>query len=187
MSAPFDDVRLALLDELLVAKQSGSMVHESWQQAFDHAARSLRMRVIEKAERELRETAAFVRYPGRRLASLLPNAEAADAFLNRLLAEGMPLERFEGLPDTDATRRSRALAIEAAWEGAAKVAGSEAARWRGRVAQVAAWQRSRRPLWIVTGVVLSTTILLAAWLGGELPAPEWFSPIARFWWSLPWP
>jgi hypothetical protein len=135
----------------------------------------------------LREAATESRYPARRLTALLPDAETADALLHRLLAEGMPLERFEGLPDDDPTRRARALALEAAWEGAVVVAGSEAARWRGRAAVVRGWQRSRRPLWVASGVLLTVTIVLAGWLGGEIPAPEWFRPVAEFWWSLPWP
>ncbi len=186
-NAPFDDVRFALLDELLAAKQGAPMAHAAWQQAFDHAARSLRMRVIEKAERGLREAGQISRYSARRLAALLPDAEAADALLHRLLAEGMPLERCEALPDNDAARRRRALALEAAWEGAVGIARGEAGRWRLRAAQVAEWRPSRRPFWIGAGVVLALTVLVAAWLGGQLRAPAWFTPVSRFWWGLPWP
>jgi hypothetical protein len=187
VASPYDDVRLALLDALLVAKRDSQLDHEIWQAAFEHAARSLRMRVLEKAERELRAAAAISRYPSGRLATLLPDAEGADALLHRLLAEGMPLERFEGLADTDATRHDRALAIEAAWEGAVTVAALESSRWSARGQEISAWQRSRRPLWIASGVILTVAIILAAWLGGQLPAPDWFAPVARFWWSLPWP
>jgi hypothetical protein len=184
---PYDDVRLALLDELIAAKRESRLGHEVWQAAFEHAARSLRMRVIEKAERELQAAAVISRYPGRRLATLLPDAEGADALLHRLLAEGMPLERFEGLADTDATRHDRSLALEAAWEGAVSVATRESARGRAQAQTVSEWQRSRQPLWIASGVILTAAIILAAWLGGQLPAPDWFAPVARFWWSLPWP
>jgi hypothetical protein len=49
VASPYDDVRLALLDALLVAKRDSQLDHEIWQAAFEHAARSLRMRVFEKA------------------------------------------------------------------------------------------------------------------------------------------
>lgn len=186
-ASPYDDVRFALLDSVIAAKRDGRLEHEVWQAAFAHAARSLRMRVIEKAERELHAAAATARYPAGRLATLLPDAEGADALLHRLLAEGMPLERFEGLADTDVTRHDRALALEAAWEGAVGVAAVESARWRARAREIADWQRSRRPLWIASGVILTAAVILAAWLGGQLPAPAWFAPLARWWWSLPWP
>lgn len=184
---PYDDVRLAMLDVLLAAKQDGPLGHEVWQAAFEHAARSLRMRVIEKAEREFHAAAAISRYSTRRLATLLPDAESADALLHRLLAEGIPLERFEGLADTMATRHGRALALEEAWQGAASVAAVEAARWRAQAQTISTWQRPRRALWILSGAILTIAIILAAWLGGQLPAPDWFEPVARFWWTLPWP
>lgn len=183
----YDDVRLALLDALLAAKRDGQLGHQVWQAAFEHAARSLRMRVIEKAEREFRAAAAISRYSTRRVVTLLPDAERADALLHRLLAEGIPLERFEGLADTEATRHGRALALEAAWQGATNVATVEAARWRAQAEEISAWQRPRRPLWMLSGAILTSAIILAAWLGGQLPAPRWFEPVARFWWSLPWP
>ena len=186
-AAPYDDVRFALLDELISAKRESRLGHEVWQAAFEHAARSLRMRVIERAERELQAAAVISRYPARRLATLLPDAEGADALLHRLLAEGMPLERFEGVADTDATRHDRSLALEAAWEGAVSVAALESARWRARAQDLSEWQRSRRPLWIASGVIFTVAVILSAWLGGQLPAPDWFAPVARFWWSLPWP
>jgi hypothetical protein len=186
-ASAFDDVRLALLDEMLAAKQAGALGHEAWQRAFEHAATSLRMRVLGIAERALRDAATISRYPGRRLAALLPDAEAADALLHRLLAEGMPLERFEGMPDSATVRHGRALALEEAWEGAAAVASGEIARWQGCAFEIKSWQRPRRPMWIASGVILVVALLLAAWLGGELPAPGWFGVVGQWWWSLPWP
>lgn len=185
--APFESVRLALLEALITARHEGSLTHETWQRAFDHAARSLRLRVIEHAERELRAAAAQSRFPRRRLAALLPDAEAADALLHRLLAEGIPLERFERQSDTDEMRHRRALAMEAAWEGAAAIAKAESLRWSGVAATVAAWRRPTAPVWVASALLLGGSLLVAAWLGGELPAPEWFDPIGRIFWGLPWP
>ncbi len=186
-AAPYDDVRLALLDTLVSAKHEGRLGHDVWQAAFEHAARSLRMRVLEKAERELQAAAAISRYPARRLATLLPDAESADALLHRLLAEGMPMERFEGLADSSMTRHDRALALEEAWLGAARVATLEATRWIARAREISEWRRPQRPLWMASGIILTAAIILAGWLGGQLPAPGWFAPVNEFWWGLPWP
>lgn len=185
--APYEDVRLALLDALISAKGDGALEHASWQDAFEGAVRSLRMRVIGDAEAGLRAAALHSKYPARRLQALLPDAEVADTLLQRLLAEGMPLERLEGVPDDPSSRRARALAVTAGWEGAVRVAAVDAARWRALAEEVAAWRRSMRPFWIAVGVLAVVVLVISGWLGGQLPAPGWFAPVSRAFWSLPWP
>ena len=182
----FDDVRLALVDAVIGAKADGRMDQAAWEEAFGQAARSVRLRVLANAEQMLRVAAAHSRYPSRRLQALLPTAEAADTLLNRLLAEGMPLERFEGLGDDPVSRRARGAALEAAWDGAVRVATGETARWRGVAAQVESWRRSTSLLWAISVGILVVSLLLAGWLSGAIPAPEWFRPINGFWWRL-WP
>lgn len=186
-SAPFEDVRLALLDAVITAKGAGRLEHAAWAEAFEGAVRSLRIRVIGDAEAMLRAAAAHSHFPARRLESLFPDAEVADTLLQRLLAEGMPLERLEGVPDDAASRRARALAITAGWEGAVHIASGDAARWRSLAAEVAAWRRSLRPLWTAAGVLVLITLVVAAWLGGQLRAPLWFAPVRDAFWRLPWP
>lgn len=186
-STPYDDVRLTLLDALIAAKGRGQLEHSAWQDAFEGAARSLRIRVIGDAEAALRSAADYSRFPSRRLAALLPDAEVADALLQRLLAQGMPLERLEGAPDDTDTRRARALAVSMAWEGAARVSASDAARWRAVAEEVAGWRRPMRPFWIAVGVLGVITLIVAGWLGGQLPAPAWFAPWREAFWRLPWP
>lgn len=183
----YDDVRLALLDALIAAKGAGNLEHRVWQDAFEGAVRSLRMRVIGDAESLMRAAALHSRFPAKRLAALLPDAEVADTLLQRLLAEGMALERFEGLPDDSTTRRGRALAITSGWEGAVRVAAVDAARWRALADEVAQWRRPMRRFWILAGVLALVSLVLAGWLGGQLPAPGWFAPVSRAFWSLPWP
>ncbi|MES2125371.1 MAG: hypothetical protein V4503_11860 [Gemmatimonadota bacterium] len=186
-SGAFDDVRLALLDTLVTAKGEGRLEHAAWQAAFEAAARSLRMRVIGDAEAALHSAALHSRYPLRRLALVLPDAEGSDLLLQRLLAEGMVLERLEGRPDDAESRRARTLAIVSAWEGAVRVARGEAARWRARAGEIASWRRPVRPFWIGAAALLLLTLTISGWLGGQLTAPGWFAPVRDAFWRLPWP
>ncbi|MEP6590628.1 MAG: hypothetical protein ABJC19_05555 [Gemmatimonadota bacterium] len=185
--APYDDVRLALLDAVVTAKGTGRLDHAAWQEAFEGAARSLRMRIVADAETALRAASLHSRYPSRRLAALLPDAEVSDLLLQRLLAEGIPLERLEQEPDSDSSRRARALAITAAWEGALRIARADAARWRALAQEVALWRRPVRPFWVAAGVLAVVMLVLALWLGGQLSAPSWFTPVRDAFWRLPWP
>lgn len=180
-------MRLALLDALITAKGEGRLEQAAWQEAFAGAARSLRMRVIGDAEASLRSAALHSRFPSRRLEALVPDAEVADALWQRLLAEGMPLEQLEGAPDDAPSRRARALAVTAGWEGAVRIAATDAARWRSLANEVAAWRRPLRRFWITAGVLLLLALVIAGWLGGQLPAPEWFAPVRDAFWRLPWP
>lgn len=185
--APYDDVRLALLDAVVTAKGQGGMPHAVWSAAYEGAVRSLRIRVLGDAEAGLRAAAEESRLPAKRLDALLPDAEVADGFLQRLLAEGMSLERLENAPDDAQARRARALALASAWEGAARIAASEASRWRLLAGQVAAWRRRMRGLWIAVGGATLLALVVAGWLGGQWPAPEWFAPVRNAFWSVPWP
>lgn len=183
---PYDDVRLGLLDAIIAAKAAGRMEQEAWQAAFNGAARSLRLRLLAEAEADVIAAAVQSRYPARRLRALLPDAEAADTLLHRLLAEGMPLERFEGSADDPVTRRARAAALEISWDGVTRVASAERTRWRVVAARVASWRRPTAPLWVISIVLLLGTTLVAAWLSGTLPSPRWFRPINDLWWRA-WP
>ncbi|HEY3934168.1 MAG TPA: hypothetical protein VGL65_06070 [Gemmatimonadales bacterium] len=185
--APFEDVRLALLDAIVAAKNDSATASSIWPEAFGAAARSLRLRVIADADAGLRAAAKHSRYPSRRLKTLLPDAESADTLLHRLLAEGMPLERLEGLADEPATRRARAAALEVAWEGAVRLASAEGARWRAVAAGIAAWKRPILPAAVAGGALVVAASIVSAWLGGELASPGWFHHVNNLWWALPWP
>jgi len=185
-SQRFDDIRLAMLDALIAAKATGRLDQAAWDTVFSSAMRSLRMRLLAEAEEQLAAAAGHSRYPARRLRALLPDADVADTLLQRLLAEGMPLERFEGMPDDPATRRARAAALEQSWDGAGAVARAEQLRWQAVSVRVATWRRPTAPLWIISGAVLLGTTIVAAWLSGDVTAPRWFHPINDFWWRL-WP
>ena len=184
--APYEDIRLTLLDTIVAANSQARLGQEAWEEAFGGAMRSLRIRLVAEAEALLAAAAARSRYPARRLRALLPDAEAADTLLHRLLAEGMPLERYEGWPDDEPTRRARAAALEAAWDGATRVAAAESAGWHAVAVGIAEWRRPTGPLWFISAAVLLVALLLAAWLSGAIPSPRWFKPINTFWWRL-WP
>jgi hypothetical protein len=183
---PFDDVRLALLDTIVAAKGEASGGAAVWLDAFAAAARSLRLRVIADADGALRAAARHSHYPSRRLKGLLPDQEAADTLLNRLIAQGIELEHLESAGGDPATRRARAAALEVAWEGAVTLATREASRWRGIAAQVAAWKRPIVPAWMVAALIVAVAFVVSGWLGGELASPNWFHPINASWWNL-WP
>jgi hypothetical protein len=142
--------------------------------------------VLADAEQMVRAAAAHSRYPARRLQSLLPDAEVADSLLNRMAAEAMPLERYEGLGDDPVSRRARAAALETAWDGAVRVAAAETARWRTVAMQVAAWQRPTGMLWTITIALVLVALVVAGWLSGAIASPPWFHPINELWWRL-WP
>lgn len=185
-AAPFEDVRLSLLDAIIAAKVAGRLDQESWEEAFGASARSIRMRVLADAEQGVRAAAAHSRYPVKRLQRMLPDAETADTLLNRLTAEAMPLERYAGFGDDPVSRRARAVALETAWEGAMNVASAESARWRTTAMQVASWRRPTTLLWTISGALVVLAGILAGWLSGALAAPGWFRPVNDFWWRL-WP
>jgi hypothetical protein len=181
-SAPFDDIRLVMLEELLVAPGD-----QGWLMAWECAATAIRDRVVASAREEMLAAGRRSRYPTQQLASMLPSDEAADGLLHRLLAEGMPLERLEGSSLDAAGWRGRGAAIEVAWDGAVRIGVAERGRWRGAAAGVAGWRRPWRPLVIAGSALVLAATLLAAVLGGFLPAPRWFAPVVDAFWEVPWP
>ncbi|MEO5825239.1 MAG: hypothetical protein ABIR59_05075 [Gemmatimonadales bacterium] len=182
---PYDSIRLDLIDQLVTghARASG---HHAWAGAWDQAATALRDAVIAEAKMRLHTAALHSRYPARKLASIEPNPEAAEALRHRLLAEGMRLETFEGQPVDAATDRRRGAALEEAWGGAVGIALTESLRWRSAAGRVATWRRPMRAFWAFAALGLAASAVAAGWLGGQVPAPGWFRPLHEAWWSLPW-
>jgi hypothetical protein len=135
----------------------------------------------------MEEAAVRSRFPTARLNLLRPDTEAADTLLNRLLAEGEMLERLERTATDDATTRARGAALETAWDAAVRIAVAEQGHWSGVARDIAQWRRPWGPLVIGAGVTVAAVSLLAAMIGGVLPAPAWFQPVTDWFWSLPWP
>lgn len=179
-----DDLRLELVDRLVVgAGASGG----GWVDAWREVSTALATRLLDEATNNLRGAAAHSRYPAASLQQKLPGEREREQLIERLVAEGVDLERLELLPVGAATDRARGAAAEAAWDRATAVARGERIRWAGVVSGVRHWRRPWRPLIIAVTIALPLVALAAAWLGGWLPAPAWFDPIGRAFWSLPWP
>ena len=74
-----------------------------------------------------------------------------------------------------------------AWERLEAIVLRELEYWRPAIEQVAAWRRSPALL----GLALAALLLAAGWLGlalgGFLSLPRPLQPLARWFWSLPWP
>jgi hypothetical protein len=110
----------------------------------------------------------------------------------RLSAAGIRFEAasarmLPGAGEWDEQFRRAVGALEEAWSGLVAVAREELGTWESRIAEVRQWQRPWARL-VVAGV---TALILAALaglvLGGYLPAPAWFRPVAEWVWSLGWP
>lgn len=186
-TAAWENIRLDLLDALVRAKEGDAPPPPAWTDAWQVSATRLRDELLDDAVARLTAAARHSRYPAKRLALLLPDAEQADILLQRILAEAMTLEALAAAGDSAEVHRARGVAIESAWEGAVRVATAERARWRAAATRVAEWRRPWRPIIIVGAVLLTGTLIVAAWLGGQLPAPGWFDPVGQWFWELPWP
>lgn len=177
-------VRLALVDRLV---SGGVPTGERWVAAWRDASTTLADGVLEAASARLRSAAAHSRMPKGDLLNALPDDAARTRLIEQFMAEGIELERLEELAPGAATDRIRGAALEAAWDRAQAVARREQDRWHQIASGVRHWRRPWRPLLISAAVLIPLATLLAAWLGGWLPAPAWFDPIGHAFWSLPWP
>lgn len=184
---PYDAIRLMLLDQVVVQHGAGTLDGSAWLESWRATVDELTARVVEEGDAALVRAAVRSRYPAARLALLRPDGEFADALKNRLLAEGMPLERLDDLATDASTERSRGAALEMAWEGAVQEATLERGRLLAAAEQVAGWRRPLRPLLGAFAMVLLVVLVVAGLLGGWIPAPSWFAPVNTWFWSLPWP
>lgn len=177
-------IRLALVDRLV---SGGVPTGERWVAAWRDASTSLADGVLDAASASLRSAATHSRMPKGELIKLLPDDAARARLIEQFMAEGIELERLEALAPGAGTDRARGAALEAAWDRAEAVAHREQERWHRVGSGVRHWRRPWRPLLITAAVLIPLATLLAAWLGGWLPAPAWFDPIGQAFWSLPWP
>lgn len=184
---PWDPIRLDLVDALVEVHAAGRLDGAAWLAAWTTAATAVRDRVIAEARDRLRRAAVHSRLPERRLAELLPDQAAGERLLHRLLAEGMALEELESGGSDPERQRRRGGALEAAWEGAMRIAAVEAGRYRTMADRTMAWRRPWRPLVLIGTVAVLVASLVAAVIAGVIPAPAWFRPVVDWFWGLPWP
>ena len=185
--APFDAIRLAMVDTLVSARAMGALEGGTWLVAWQRAMEGIRDEVISEATRTMDAAARRSRFPAARLAQMRPDAEASETLLNRLLAEGEPLERLDGAAADDAITRARGAVLQAGWDAAVRIAGAERGHWAGVARDIEQWRRPWRPLVIASVISIGLATLLAAMLGGVIPAPAWFEPVTDWFWSLSWP
>ena len=185
--APFEVIRLALVDTLVSARAGGQLDGGAWLAAWQRAMEAIRDEVMSEATGTIDAAARRSRFPAARLAQLRPDPEAAEILLNRLLAEGEPLERLDGAASDDAMTRARGAVLQAGWDAAIRIAVAERGHWAGVARDIEQWRRPWRPLVIAGLLTLAIVTVLAAMLGGVIPAPTWFQPVTDWFWGLPWP
>ena len=203
VDAALDQIRLDLLTELFdraraardflalgdAAGARSALGGSVWRDVWDRAAASASATVSREVEQRLREAAAVSRYPAKRLARSLPDAEARRLLAARLSAAGIGLEEAtERLGDSarpwpEALRRVSGE-LEASWERLLAGAHAELTSWEAPVATIRSWRRPWRPLLLVSGILLVIALWLGLVLGGFLAAPGWLRPLTDWVWSL---
>ena len=164
----------------------------AWLEIWDAAAAQSAATLMERAERRLREAAAYSRFPARRLAALLPSAEDRAVLTAKLNAAGMGLEAAApaldaGVLEWDQAARRAAGELEQAWQRLVRAAEDEMSIWDRRVEEIRTWRRPWLPLALGGGIALGLGTWLGLVLGGYLPVPGPLRPLAEWVWSLPWP
>lgn len=183
---PFSDLRLKMVDQLVESFSIGELSHERWVEVWEETVSAVAERILADATAQVNLAARIVRYPRGRLDSALPRANEGERLVNSLLANGLPLERLDSLPNDVPGTRRRGATLDACWHNMLASAGLEMARWRSIATKIRAWQRPWRPL-VLSGVGLTLVLtLVALWVGGIVNAPTWFSPVIDWFWGLPW-
>jgi hypothetical protein len=203
IEAGFDQVRLELLSALfdrareardLLAGGDEPAAHSAlgggvWLGVWEQAVSAVTRAVSGEIELRIREAATLSRYPRKRLAAALPDAEALRLLAARLSATGIELEAaLERLgelsrPWQEGLRRA-AGELEAAWERLLATAREELLTWDQRAAAIRAWRRPWQPLLLVSAVLFGLAIWLGLVLGGFLSAPGWLRPLTDWVWNL---
>lgn len=183
----FEEVRLTLVDTLVSAHAKAPLDGGVWLAAWQRAMETVRDQLMSEASAAIDRAAVRARFPAARLAEARPGTEVAETLLHRLLAEGEPLERLDGAANDEAATRARGAILQAVWEAAMRIATSERGHWTGVATDIEQWRRPWRPLVIAGACSIVVVGVLAAMLGGVIPAPTWFQPVTDWFWGLPWP
>lgn len=202
-----DEVRLTLVSELFdrtaAARQPpGSSTEpaartgggkDAWIEVWRAAVDQVAEQAFAGIEARFHAAALRSRLPDKRLRGRLPDQEDRAIFRHKLDAAGLDLEALalrlaaEPGPASPETIRHLGAELEMAWERLEAIVLRELEYWRPAIEQVAAWRRSPALL----GLALAALLLAVGWLGlalgGFLPLPRPLQPLARWFWSLPWP
>lgn len=180
---------LASGDESGARAAFGSRV---WVQVWDDAAERSAVVLTQRIDQHIRQSAAYSRYPRKRLVQQLPSTEDRRVLAARLSAAGIGLEsaapalESPGAEWQEAQRRM-AGELEQAWHRLVRVAHDEFALWENRSNAIRAWRRPWWPLVLGGIAVLALSTWIGLMLGGYLPVPAPLRPAADWFWGLPWP
>ena len=202
---PLDSVRLSMVGALFERADAARRMVASgdeaggrdalgsrvWIQIWDDAAERSAAVVTQRIDREIRQAAAFSRYPRKRVTDLLPSVEDRRVLAARLSASGMGLET--AAPGLDSpgvgwqeSQRRMAGELEQSWHRLVRTAREELGFWEAKIQSVRAWRRPWWPLLLGGGIALALSTWIGLMLGGYLPVPEPLRPAAEWIWSLPW-
>lgn len=204
--AALDPTRLAMVDAVFArAAQArhhlaqgeeetarAALGSSAWLEIWDAAAARSAATLIERTERRMREAAAYSRFPGKRLAALLPTAEDRAVLTAKLNAAGTGLEAAAPALDArgeewDQAARRAAGELEQAWQRLIRAAEEEVSIWERRIEEIRTWRRPWLPLALGGAIALGLGTWMGLVLGGYLPVPGPLRPLAEWVWSLPWP
>lgn len=180
-----------------------SLNRHGWQAAWERAVTEAADRVATRIEHRFRSAASESRLPRRKLQKVLLTDDERRGIAVRLGSGGgalvEALDRMEVLmrravrsapESSDAGELWKkaltgvARRLESAWLALEEAARAEEAAWQEDMDHVRRWKRPRLPLWIIT-IALSAALLWAGLvLGGFLPSPEWFRPVANQFWGI---
>ena len=161
---------------------------EIWEPAVQRAGEAVSLEI----GRRLSAAAAVSRIPARRLKAALPGEEERRVLEARLSAAGIRFEaasaRLAGAAgEWEEEFRKTVGALEESWSSLIAVAREELAGWDSRATELRQWRRPWTPLVIAGAGALTLATLAGLVLGGYLPTPAWFRPVAEWIWSLGWP
>lgn len=164
----------------------------AWLQIWDDAVERSATALAQRIDRQIRESAAYSRYPRKRLTRQLPSVEDRSVLAARFSAAGLGLESAASAleaPGDEWQRDQRRTAgeLEQSWHRLVRTAHEELALWEGRSRTIRAWRRPWWPLLLGGGAALTLTTWIGLLLGGYLPVPDALRPAAEWVWSLPWP
>ena len=159
-----------------------------WQEAVGAVAGA----TLGAVEGRLDRAAARAGVPARRRRAAGPSADDRAVIRARLEAAGIPLEEalsrpLAGRRDWGAALRGAAAALEESWDQLEATARAVIEEWRPAVGRLERW-RPPVVLYTVPAILLVLAGLgLGLAIGGFLPRPAWLDPLARWFWTLPWP
>lgn len=180
----------------------GSLHPRNWRALWDQALAAVAGRTATAINEGFERAAAESRYSRRSLARQQVSSTELAAITARLGAGAISFEqalhRLEELAGAAGAsgasgeaafgRWGEALTaaarqLETAWLALEEAVDREGKRWQPEIEKVRRWKRPKWPLWLISAVVIGVATWVGLVLGGFIPAPAWFHPVAEFWWT----